>query len=71
MKTPWNYNQKTRYLTTSDGRSGVHVRYVASRRVVVLGGWYDSICGIEDVEIPLDEFVRRLKLPVEMKGTKR
>jgi hypothetical protein len=41
-------------------RSGVMVAYVKSRRLVRVGGWYDSFVGIEGFEKPLAEFLTEL-----------
>lgn len=52
----------TRYINRlSHGtRDGLDVRYVKRRGVVVIGGWYDSIVGIEQWEIPLGKFLTEL-----------
>ena len=41
-------------------RSGIDVEYVRSRRILYLGGWYDSFVGIQSVEISLTEFLTGL-----------
>jgi hypothetical protein len=41
-------------------RSGVGVYYVKSRQHLSIGGWYDTMCGIEPLELSLGEFLRRL-----------
>lgn len=42
------------------GRSGVEVTYIKSRKLIRVGGWYDTMVGIEGFEKPLGEFLDEL-----------
>ena len=40
--------------------SGVDIQYNRSRREVAIGGWYDSMVGIEGRTVPLADLLRDL-----------
>ena len=52
---------RTLYLGTS--HEGVDVTYNKSRRVIVIGGWYDGCVGIQATEMTLTQFLTLLKVP--------
>ena len=41
-------------------REGITIAYIHSRRVLEVGGWYNSEAKIEKTEIPLTEFLAML-----------
>ena len=51
---------KAKSIKLGNRSSGIEVAYVKSKRVIRLGGWYDSFVAIEGGEMPLGEFLRQL-----------
>jgi hypothetical protein len=49
-----------RTLYLGNDCSGVDVSYIRRRRMLSIGGWYDSVVGIASREVPLGEFLRGL-----------
>lgn len=56
---------KPKTIYSSDGRSGVDVTYIRSRRELRMGGWYDSFVGIEPFTLSLGDFLRRLGITLD------
>ena len=53
-----------RYWRIQEGHrsEGVDVTYDSAEQTIAIGGWYDSMVGIEPVVMPVLEFVERLNL---------
>lgn len=54
---------KTAYFPTGAGgttRSGIDVTWTKSSGRIRIGGWYDSIVGIESSDMPLAMFLMKL-----------
>ena len=47
----------TVYFSKDNGHSGVDVTFVRSTQQIQLGGWYDSMAGIESHTMSLFEFL--------------
>lgn len=47
-------------ITTDSHREGIRIEYIASRRVIRVSAWYDTISAIPTREIPLDTFIATL-----------
>ena len=56
----YEWNERVLYLGTT--HDGISVRYVKSRRVLLIGGWFDGSVGIEGGEVPLSEFLKGLDI---------
>lgn len=41
---------------------GVEITFDKKRKVLIIGGFYDRVCPIEDTEITLWEFLERLDI---------
>jgi|GEM_PF-4072298 len=52
-------------ITESD-HSGVDIHFVKKTKMLYIGGWYDSCCGIESVSIPLSDFLKKLGVSKQM-----
>jgi len=62
--TPVTFRGRTLFVNRGP-RVGIDIRYVKSRRVLQIGGWYDSIVGIEGGEVALGEFLRGLGITAQ------
>ena len=51
---------KPKQIRIGDKSSGVIIEYVKSRKTIYVNGWYDTIVGIEGVEMSLDAFCEQL-----------
>ena len=51
---------KSKSITFGNESSGIGVEFVKSRRVIRVHGWFDHYCGIEEHEITLVDFCRKL-----------
>jgi len=52
------------------GHSGIDITYIKSRRVLQISGWFDSCCGIGEVEIPVEKFCELLGISSEVSNGK-
>ena len=50
----------TIYLPADCDRSGIDITWYKTRREISVGGWYDSMVGIENTRMGLREFLDRL-----------
>ncbi len=44
--------------------SGIQVKYIKSRDMLYISGWYDSVVGIEGTEIRFKDFCQRLGIQI-------
>lgn len=49
-----------RSIAIGSRREGIRVEFVRRRKAICIYGWYDSFVGMSDLDIPLEEFCRRL-----------
>jgi len=47
---------KTIYLPEGCDRSGIHITWTPSAQRLDIGGWYDTVVGIEPTSMSLREF---------------
>lgn len=52
-------------ITTGSERSGVDISWMKRRKVIRIGGWYDSFVGIESEEMTLKDFLTTLGITLE------
>ena len=50
----------TVYFPEDANRSGIGVTFIRSRRTISIGGWYDTMVGIESSTLDLGEFLKRI-----------
>lgn len=48
---------------TDASRTGINITYTKSTNTLNIGGWYDSIVGIESTRMTLGEFFKALNIP--------
>jgi len=53
---------KLKQIIVGDSNAGVRIEYIKSRKMIYVGGWYDTVCGIGGEEIPLAEFCKQLDI---------
>jgi hypothetical protein len=51
---------KTIYIPKEAASNGIDITWTPSTQELRIGGWFDSICGIESESISLGEFLTRL-----------
>ena len=54
----------TRITFGDSAAYGTDVTYIRSRRVFLMGGWFDHIVGMESQEISLGDFLRAFRIGV-------
>jgi glycogen debranching enzyme len=54
---------KTWYITDKYGHEGIDITYTKSRKTISIGGWFDSIVGIENQEFSLKDFIELSGIP--------
>ena len=47
-------------------RSGIDIQYIKKTKMLYIGGWYDSCCGIESASISLSDFLKKLGVSKQM-----
>lgn len=52
--------RKTIYLTPNGRREGIDITYIKSSQKLSIGGWFDSIVGIQSTPIELFRFFEQL-----------
>lgn len=56
---------RTSVGTDKDEREGVQAAYYYRESVLTLSGWYDTMVGINPVEMTLEDFLRDLGITLE------
>ena len=51
---------KPRSIRVGGGREGIVVEFVRRRKAIHIFGWYETFCGMENLDLPLEEFCRQL-----------